>query len=887
MVSRIFNTIILLGFLGLAAYAGWKFFFENRGPQHEPLKAVPRNAVAFLTGENLLEFYRETDNTSLLWQEIKATGHINKFDHQLDLWNIIDKKGLLNSVEQIPFVLSFHPGENKKVDYLISISFPNKTPETINGWIKDANIEIQDQGEGIKRLKSASGIAWYCYNFENLIVFSPSQELIESSKRECESDNIEPKFTSFTRLKKSIGDHVKSSFFVRNSEYINLLAPHFRDELSSMFTEYNTGVAGLYDIVIEPNALLMRGFNWAPDSVHSKLSLLEGQQPVKPDLLKQLPGNTFFFYYLGMSDFEKFTNRLHQDPEMHKEIEEFNSNYNVNLKQHLLSWIEGELVYFNTSAYPDERLLLIKADDAKSPMKEIDFLTNRIDSSSTDNLSFNGQLIKRLNESNLFGILLGDVFNKIDKPYYFMLDNSIIFSTSPDALIDYLNEISKDQFLVRDVQFYDNLENHFSTATNVLFHIGFDEKNGSWDLLDSVKSELTRDVSFMKNIASFTYSLSVRNKEMFYSQALLKYKGSTSTSTSTIWDVTFDTLLQNTPHIVDNHITGTKNIVIQDRSNTLHSLSATGKTEFSVKIGEKIIGDIINVDLMRNGKNQLLFVTENKLHIIDLKGNYLKGFPATLSQKATSSPAAYDYESDGNFRILIPSGKKILNYNKEGNPVTGFQFKGLPADITQPPVFARIDNKDYLFICDIEGNVKLTDRKGNDRYELKFRLNNRTSNPVHFEKGATVETSKIIYCTNNGTIYKHYMNGTKDSLPTRTQVRNGYAFLDLEDDGNNELVVVDSSKIRWYDFKGNLVKEVVPFCNDFQLQAYKTEHGQAIIGGTCRNDEIITAFDNSGNDVARIKLTADSPYRVADINNDNKFEIIYCYKRKIFVYTLR
>ncbi|HLP11819.1 MAG TPA: hypothetical protein VK177_07810 [Flavobacteriales bacterium] len=887
MFRRILNITVLLAFLGAASWAGYKFFFENRGPNHEPIKATPANAVAFLTGNNLVEFYRETDNTSLLWQDIKASGYIAQFDNQLDIWNIIDKKGAFKNMKEAPFILSFHPAGIGKMEYLLSVSLPGKTPEMIADMLRQGNMTMRAYKNGIQIIKSPNALEWFYYNFDNLVVFSPSADLILASKRECEDDSPKRKFAGFYKLRPTIGDHVKSSFFIRNNEYIGLLAPHFNAELETIFTQYNTGEAGLYDLAMEPNAIVMRGFNWAPDSLNTKLNLLEGQKPVKPELVKMLPANTQWFYYLGLSDFELFTDKLHNDLEMLRHIEDFNGAYDVNLRQHLLSWAEGQMVYFNSMAYPKERLLIVEADESKHPLREIEFLANRLDSSNADAFDYKGKVVRRLRESNLFGLLLGDIFKNLNNPYYMQYDKYIVFATSPDALIDYFTQISGEQFLARDVQFYDNLENHFSTGTNILFHTDFKEGNEAWRMLDSVKGNLLRDIPFIKNTSSFTYSLACKSKELFYSQAVLKYKGSASSTTNTIWDVSFDTLLQNTPHIIDNHITGTKNIVIQDRANVLHSLSATGKTEFTVPLGEKIVGEIVNVDIHNNGKKQLLFVTPKKLHIIDLKGKYLPGFPVNIGKEATSTPAAYDYESDGNYRILIPCGSKIANYNKEGKPVSGFLFSGLPANITQAPEFQRIDNKDYLFICDEAGNVKLTDRKGVDRYTVTFKLKNRAANKVHFEKGATVETSKIVYCTNNGHIYKQFLNGMLDSLPGKTHIKNGYAFLDTDDDGTNELVVVDSSKIRFLDFKGTVIREVSPLCSDFQLQAYKAGHGLSVIGGTCKSDEVITAFDNMGNDVARIKLTADSPFRVADINNDNKFEIIYCYKNRIFVYTLR
>ena len=888
MFGRILNTLLFLAFIGAASFAAWKFFFEKKGPQLDPLTAVPENAVAFVSGENVVEFYRELDNTSLFWQDLKASGYISNFDNQLDIWNTLDKKGALKKIKEAPFVISMHPAGNNTFEYLICVSFPGKGSETVNEILKQGNISIEKFDNDLQIIKTESGIKWFYYNYENLVVFSPYKELTQNAVRECKNGKpAEEKFNLYHTLKNSKGDHIRSNLFIKNTEYINLNIKHFREDLENFLGSYATGEAGLYDIVIEPNSLLLRGFNLAPDSTDNALKLLKGQKPVKPNLLKLLPQSTSWFYYLGLSDFDKFVEKLHNDKIMRAQLEEFNSNYDVDLKRHLLSWINGELTLFAMKNYPNERMMLVQCDASSNPLGELEYLRTRLDSSGAQDVNYNGKIIKRLNEDNLFKLLLGEVFGKVNRPYYMQIENSIIFSTSAEAMTDYLNEIAADQFLVRNVQFYDDVENHFSTNTNVMFHMNYSEGNEAWMLMDSVRGRLMNGVSFVKNTESFTFSLCAKMKNLYYTQALFKYKGSASTTSNTIWDIGFDTLLQTTPHVINNHLSGTKNIIVQDKAYNIHSLSATGKTEYSIKIGEPIIDKIVNIDIHNNGKNQLLFVTASKLHLIDLKGNYVSGFPVSLKTTPTASPAAFDYESDGNYRILIPCGNKILNYNKEGKPVEGFNFAGLPGNITQAPLFARIDNKDYLFICDDAGNVKLTDRKGTERYSVNFKLKNRSVEKVNFEKGSTVETSKIIFCSNNGTIYRQFMNGMKDSLPSKTMVRNGYGFIDTDDDGSSELVVVDSLKIKWFDFKGEMIKQITPLCTNFQLQVYKAGHGLAIIGGTCRDEEIITAYDNNGNDVARIKLTADSPFTVADINNDNKYEIIYCYRNRIFVYTLR
>ena len=47
-------------------------------------------------------------------------------------------------------------------------------------------------------------------------------------------------------------------------------------------------------------------------------------------------------------------------------------------------------------------------------------------------------------------------------------------------------------------------------------------------------------------------------------------------------------------------------------------------------------GDVHQIDLYKNGKLQLLFNTQSKLHLIDRNGNNVEQFPIGLVAKATN-----------------------------------------------------------------------------------------------------------------------------------------------------------------------------------------------------------------------------------------------------------
>ncbi|MFN3341328.1 MAG: hypothetical protein ACK40M_01440, partial [Flavobacteriales bacterium] len=118
----------------------------------------------------------------------------------------------------------------------------------------------------------------------------------------------------------------------------------------------------------------------------------------------------------------------------------------------------------------------------------------------------------------------------------------------------------------------------------------------------------------------------------------------------------------------------------------------------------------------------------------------------------------FDYESNNNYRILIPCGKNIVNIDKEAKVTTGWEPEKFSSNINQAPVFFRCDNKDYLFVIDKQGEIRIIDRKGKPRYNLSFGLENRSSNKVLLEQASSIEGTSLIYSDTSGRIIRTFLN---------------------------------------------------------------------------------------------------------------------------------
>ena len=215
------------------------------------------------------------------------------------------------------------------------------------------------------------------------------------------------------------------------------------------------------------------------------------------------------------------------------------------------------------------------------------------------------------------------------------------------------------------------------------------------------------------------------------------------------------------PQFFSNHKTGGKNIVVQDQSNRLYLISPNGKTLWSRDLKESILGKIQEVDLLRNGKKQLAFVTAHQLYIIDHKGRDVGAFPKKFRDEITQPLAVFDYENNRKYRFVVVQGRLVLMYDAQGKTVKGFTYGKATARITHQPVHLRIDTKDYLLFCLENGRLDILSRVGKVRVPVKEQFSFGPEPPIK-------KDSQFIFWTEDGSQIQIAPNGAVIKLTAKS-----------------------------------------------------------------------------------------------------------------------
>ena len=288
------------------------------------------------------------------------------------------------------------------------------------------------------------------------------------------------------------------------------------------------------------------------------------------------------------------------------------------------------------------------------------------------------------------------------------------------------------------------------------------------------------------------------------------------------------------------------------------------------------MGDVKQVDALKNGKLQLVFNTLNSIYIIDRNGNNFAPFPIKLPSAATNSMCVIDYENKHDYRLLIACrDKKIYNYSATGKKIEGWKIPTTQDLVIVPVERVVVGEKDYVIIADQSGKIYVTDRQGNTRLMLKEKLNTPV-NKISVEAGKDLARTKIISADSNGTISRlsltdglermHFMNF--ENAPA-------FEYVDTDGDGNREFIFIKNKQLMVFNQDKSLVTSFTfDSPQDLNPQIFFFGSKDVRIGVLCPASKEIHLINNAGKDAEGFPIQGSTSFNIGSLNGDGSLTII-------------
>ncbi|MDR1866059.1 MAG: hypothetical protein LBR08_10880 [Bacteroidales bacterium] len=639
------------------------------------------------------------------------------------------------------YSIGFLKVDNEKEVEIMTDEFKRKSADAAvfsNRTYDQATITDVVFKQGDKKAQTLS----YAYR-RGILIFSRSSILLENALRHLVAGPPVTRQGTLAALVRTAGKNAPANIYINYAqlprEAATVVHPTHHKLMQPLvrFADWT-----VLDLNLKPDLLIFNGFT-AYDPLQEHWSaVLQGQQAIPVTLTDAMPPSTYAYLWWGIPHIRQYFTDYGQYLEKNretaykKELSRISASFRIDLQADFAEQFENEaaLVYAHLGQLSSEEtpfaLFRIKSTSSAVAMIEDwqETVCNRTGSATAqhrETLQFDHQLSFTAYRFpfDIPAALFGDLFSG-SNTWCTAVDDYLLFGSSTDQLKRYLHYTALHASLQTDLSF-GRLANDFSSRCNVMFYCNPAVSGGFFKQLFKPErfKELEPSGEILAPIGAAVYQLGVSG-EMCYNNIFLKYlsneSAERSTAMQTSWESLLDTAIAFKPQLVQNHNTGEMEVFVQDMANNVYLLNNIGRILWKVPLPEPVVSPVYQVDLYRNKKLQMLFNTRNYIYVLDRLGNTVENFPVKLKSPATGGIALFDYDNDRNYRIMVAcEDRKVYAYEKNGKPLTGWQFLKSEHPVQTDLYHYRSGNRDFIVFAD-KYKVYILDRQGKTRVSPEY-----------------------------------------------------------------------------------------------------------------------------------------------------------------------
>ena len=841
------------------ALAIWGYFRlkESKEPNAHVLEHIPANALCVIETKRCSELIAQLTRQNLIWNAL-----LNNASMQVAQNGIRFLDSLVNASPEITEAISGNPiywsfiKKGTNTEHLILFKVKEWSNSVLfeaffkKSFTKDASISSIDAYSFTNNKQK-----WLlCY--KNGIVYLCSDFLVLD---DCLGLNVNESMANnkaYSELVKNNGNQNTQIYF--NHTLINLLPKHLFTQQSLLGVEVNlneitmTGYSHLdnqsfFDCLKNQEAEILKGYEFLPNH---------------PDIIQGLSlSNVELFYrYAEQQQSQK------QNEKNASAWKYLNDSALYNIKNESYENIENEIF---SATYVLEnvtsQILTLKIKDAEKSEFLLKLMSDSI-------VTLGEQKVYTLSPtfSHVFS------FNTTEfKHQYACLINGYLSFFSNRAILNYYQEaVINSQLLGKDKDFMSYANENLALNCNYLYY-----ENASLLRSHNLNSLFNSEELWMSEDAMSQVSLiASKNKkglQVRLNACHSQPKTDTSGTSHALWTFKADSIISTSVHVFKNHLTQENELCFQDDANDVYLISSTGNLVWKKNISEKVQSAFYTVDIFKNGKFQVLFNTDNYLHLIDRNGNYVKGFPVKLPAKATSKLSMLDYEGNKDYRLFLAcADHTIYNFNLYGIKTEGFVPYKTVADVTLPIYYVKVGASDYLLTADVSGSVYAFSRKGQGRIDFKNTVIPNLTN-LFVLGGNTLENTKLIYVDDKTNLmYKISLSDKKESLKLGDELNDfNTSFALLDDDLQADVLLYGNGAIYAYNLFSSKLLE---YFNDVavykNVQTVQTSNQQWIMGYDVTGQKV-DVISPDGKLVSSLSNVTQIPF-TCDLYKDGKTYVL-------------
>ena len=662
------------------------------------------------------------------------------------------------------FFLSLCLSGADKYDLLfISEGNANFEKDLSDHWAKRFNTEnFEYSGEKIYRFSDAkTNRQLFVSTPSGLLIISPKKTLIQEAIRQGQSEISTLLSEGFDDLMATANQSDPLHLYLRLSKAGDLfksLNRNWKKPLGSQF-----GAWAQIDLQASENDLLISGLlKYAADQAFFPETFKE-ISPGESAAAKVIPQNfslwmSYHFnnpgqYYRAYLKYLESAGKLNEHQLLVAKLPPQSPKL-------MELWLDNEMGIFYAGQSDSRHQLFAYLRHRGAEETTRRALSDHIDSSFTD--GHRGYIIQKLGSLNLLSRLYGDLFKELHQPYFCILDEVVLLCEDLSALKIVINDILEGKTLAQ-LQSYRDLQEDLPGEAHIRLLLA----NPAF--LDLAQEKAP---AFREEINAYRDSLSTLRWSMLQLKALdqgalvsgiLRKQKQSEALVNRQWTTALGEGLRGKPYRLKNHRSGKYDLAIVDQNDVLHYLNHRGSVQWKLPLDGPVLGPIRQVDAFKNGKYQIVFNTARRLYLVDILGRTVGDFPVELPGEASAPLSVFDYDQVRKYRLVVPVGKKLLNYNIKGQLVPGWRFKEAETQLVTMPQHFMVDNLDVITISGEDGKIFLLNRRGEERFQVDQKLPGLVSD-FSLIPASKMKKSELMALHENGKIVSMRPQGRAESL---------------------------------------------------------------------------------------------------------------------------
>ncbi len=844
-----FALFVLLALIG----GTWAYFKlkEIKKPSEDALLRLPAKCSVYLYTHDVFELNNRLNTRSLILDKFSDLPPLSGILRSLDFFCI---RASENPILEETFRgngLHFASYPEKKY-WLISINLKELGKERIFQLALSESFKTKKLNTEIYSLdEKAIGTLFLKYRNGGICI-SNSQNALNDAY------NIElPRLKNDTAFAAYSADFEESSLLSVYIQHQHIKKENAYINLNVLQNQGST--AG--QLEIQPSQLI---FNGSMSSGKNQiLDALLLQKPTKIELQAMLPYGCSALKAYGFQNFSSIFNKTLLSNATISFWEMVNDSAMFDVQSDFYNNINSSVCEFSAIGIAAPNAVCGVTDTVKTH-EQLQHMSDTID--------FIGEKkIYRLIKANEI-VRLFDPLNHVSCAYAFIHESYLYFCENSEAAKFLSQTLTSGNTLEKNKALMSYAEEQFPEAFNMLIYSSASELTEKInDFYPASKKTTNENFKGLKHSSVSLISLD----DNFKLRWQLAFENETDEGgEKLLWTLKLDSSCSMKPVEFTNHLSGEKEIIIQDDDNKLYLVNSKGKVLWKKQLNEKICSEIYVVDMFRNNKNQMLFSTNNYIHLIDRNGKYVESYPVKTPSKITSHLCVFDYEGKRDYRLLFAcSNKKIYNYTIYGIRNEGFTSFKTAAEVNLPIQYVKIGLSDYLIATDQEGNIYAISRKG----DLRLRLSNRTLVPcqkIFVDASKNLQSSKLIFLDEKErTLHKISLADKKEILNlNKEDPILCFNFCLVDENKSMDLVLATAKEIGAFNLNGNpLFESKAPF--ELSDVNFYSDQNHLIYYGWSQASLEMFLYENRKNEVRKLKAGAMPMF--INLFRNNKIYLVY------------